>query len=101
MKKALTFLLTLIIVLSLTGCFLKKSDSPCSRCQSEDAFLYKIDHVGREVLEEKITVSYCESCYQAYLEETFGKGARAKAEIADAHFKDVVGSGGYLNELTK
>lgn len=101
MKKILSIMLSLAIIASLSGCILKKSDTPCSECGKEKAYLYKIDHVDKKVLDEKITVSYCEKCYEIYLEETFGYGARAKAEEEDMHFKDVVGAGGYIDDLKK
>lgn len=101
MKKLLAVLLALTITVSLSGCILKKSDTPCSECGNEKAYLYKIDHVGKKVLDEKITVSYCERCYGIYLEETFGNGALAKAQEADANFKDVIGAGGYIDDLKK
>lgn len=96
MKKALISLLAVLVAVSFCGCR-KSSDDSCSECGNEKAYLYEIDHIDKKVLEEKITVSYCENCYNTYLEKTFGKGARAKAEEKDAHFKDVVGSGGYLD----
>lgn len=101
MKRIFYIAFSVLTLFTLSGCILKKSDTPCSECGRENAYLYKIDHIGREVLDEKITVSYCEHCYEVYLEETFGKGALAKAQQNDANFKDVVGSGGYLDELTK
>ncbi|MBQ8002317.1 MAG: hypothetical protein IJ297_02615 [Clostridia bacterium] len=101
MKRILSFALTFVLLLTLSGCILKKSNTVCSECGSEDAYLYKIDHINKKVLKEKITVSYCIACYNTYLEETFGKGALAKAVEEDAHFKDVIGAGGYINDLAK
>lgn len=98
MKKFTSILLVLLILFPLTAC-LKRSKDPCTECGSKDAYLYKIERIGKETLEEKITVSYCKHCYNVYLEETFGYGVKAKAEEEDAKFKDVIGAGGYLDEL--
>lgn len=100
MKKLLSVIVAIICVLSFSAC-LKKSLSPCSECGREDAYIYKIEQIGKKKLEEKKEASYCKSCYSIYLEETFGYGLKQKAEEEDIHFKDVVGSGGYINELTK
>ena len=100
MKRALTIFLATLIVFSLSGC-LKRSDTPCIRCKSEKAYLYEIERIGKQILPEKTTVSYCKKCYDIYLEETFGYGLKQKAEEDYEHFKDVVGSGGYINELQK
>ena len=101
MKKLLAITITIILTISFSGCVLKESDTPCIDCGSDKAYLYKIDHIGTRVLDEKITISYCKGCYNTYLEKTFGAGVRANAEKSDAEFKDVIGSGGYLDELTK
>ena len=98
MKRILAIFSAILIILALSGC-LKKSDIPCSRCQSEKAYLYEIERIGKQVLPEKTTISYCKKCYDIYLEETFGYGLKAKAEEDYARFKDIVGSGGYIEDL--
>lgn len=100
MKKLLSLIFAVICILSFSAC-LKKSTAPCSECGNKDAYLYKIERIGKKVLEEKTTVSYCKSCYNIYLEETFGYGLKQNALEEDAHFKDVVGSGGYIDDLIK
>lgn len=98
MKRIVLVLSVLLAVFSLSGC-LKHSPSPCSECGSDNAYVYKIDHIDKKVLEEKIEISYCKACYDTYLEKTFGNGALAHAQEEDAHFKDVIGAGGYLDDL--
>ena len=98
MKRALIIVFSIFIIFSFSGC-MKKSDTPCTRCKSEKAYLYEIERIGKKILSEKTTISYCKRCYDLYLEETFGYGLKAKAEEDNAHFKDVIGSGGYLNDF--
>ncbi len=100
MKRIALVFSILLAVLSLSGC-LKHSATPCSECGNDNAYIYKIDHVDKKVLEEKIEISYCKSCYNTYLEETFGNGALARAQEDDARFHDIIGAGGYIDDLMK
>ena len=62
MKKALLLITLVLMVISFTGCE-KRSDSPCSMCGDDIAYVYE-NELG---IGEK-TLSLCKDCHAEFVE---------------------------------